>query len=357
MAGGGNGASHFQCGSVMTRLAGLHQHHASPCHGAENAYTFHMRESDLLRHIYGANASLPDFVTIPPGDDMGALDVPGQVLTTVDQVADGVHVHLATTPLEKVGRKAITRNLSDVAAMGAVPRGAVVAACLPLGFSQDRATALFDAMRRTAASYGCPLFGGDIAMWDHPLVLTVTVLASTGGIEPLLRRGARIGDVICVTGELGGSLETVDGYTHHLDFEPRLKVAGALAKSDDTRPHCMIDLSDGLSVDLGHLCRAANAAALVEAERLPLSLAARIASKRDHRPAWQHAMGDGEDYELCFTLSPQQAERLLSRRGEDVPITPIGEILPAQSAEGLVRVRLADGSTQSVSDLGWEHHG
>src|SRR5690606_5727421 len=114
-------------------------------------------------------------VVIPPGDDMGGVTIGGQrVLVAVDQVADRVQVDLATTPIEKVGRKAITRNLSDVAAMAAKPVGCVVAASLPRSLGEAKANALSDAMRTTAAAYDCPLFGGDVSIWEGPLLLTVT---------------------------------------------------------------------------------------------------------------------------------------------------------------------------------------
>src|SRR5690606_30452530 len=122
----------------------------------------------------------------------------------------------------KVARKAITRNLSDVAAMAARPSGAVVAASLPRDFGEARANELFDHMRKTAEAFGCPLFGGDLAMWDHPLLLSVTVLAEPAETAPVLRSGAKVGDIIYVTGQLGGSLQNVAGRCHHLDFEPRL---------------------------------------------------------------------------------------------------------------------------------------
>jgi thiamine-monophosphate kinase len=315
-----------------------------------------MREFALLRHVYGANAALPARVTIPPGDDMGAVRLVGpEVLVTVDQVADGVHFNLATTPLEKIARKAITRNLSDVAAMAARPVGGVVAACLPRHFGESRATELFDHMRRVAESYDCPLFGGDVTIWDHALLLSVTLLAEPDGVEPVLRRGAKVGDVICVTGHLGGSLETVRGYTHHLDFEPRLAVARKLAADPMSRPHCMIDLSDGLARDLAHLCEAAEVAAIVDADKLPIDDATHAAARRDGRPEWEHAIGDGEDYELCFTLSSERAAQL-PRKIDGVAVTRIGEIVPA-NGEPPVRVRLADGAIKPVRDLGWEHRG
>ena len=355
-----------------------------------------MRECDLLEHIYRSNVNLPDHVTIPPGDDMACVRVPehvplvseldrnhqlptskmpglpgvpglpglpgGDVLVTVDQLADGVHFDLATTAMEKIARKAITRNLSDVAAMAGWPQAAVVAASLPRDLGQDRAIQLFNAMRRTGDKYNCPLVGGDISIWDHPLILTVTVLASPHSCGAIRRRGAKIGDIICVTGQLGGSLETVNGYTHHLDFEPRLELARTLADSPKTRPNCMIDLSDGLAKDLGHLCRAAGVSAQLWVDQLPISPAASAAALRDGIPAWQHALGDGEDYELCFTISESIADSILPVTIDGVAITRVGRIVDSGKGAGsgnegrpAVHIVLPDGTSRVVDDLGWEH--
>ncbi len=318
-----------------------------------------MRELDLLSHIYRSNAGLPAGVTIPPGDDMGAVTLAGaNMLVTVDQVADGVHVDLANTPIEKVGRKAITRNLSDVAAMAAKPVGAVAAACLPKGFGEERAQVLFDAMRSTAEYFGCPLIGGDISAWDQRLILTVTVFAEPAGIDPVLRSGAQVGDVVYVTGALGGSLVTLQdppGYIHHLDFTPRLDLARTLAGNPATRPHGMIDLSDGLASDLTRLCEQSGACARIDASRLPISAAAGLASIQSGHPAWRHAIGDGEDYELCFAAHGE-----IPGEVDGVEITPIGEIVQRGSgdqSQGKVTMRLPDGSLLDVAGLGWEHSG
>lgn len=287
-----------------------------------------MRESQLLKHIYGFNDGLPESVVIGPGDDMGAVHVAGaDVLVTVDQVADGVHFDLGRDPLELVGRKAMTRNLSDVAAMAALPVGAVVAACLPRAFTDAQASQLFDAIRRTGMQYGCPVFGGDIAVWDQKLLVSVTVLAHGAGITPVRRSGARPGDAVYVTGRLGGSFSS----GRHLTFEPRLELARTLARKYDL--HCMIDLSDGLGRDLGHLCAAANLGAVVEESALPIAAG-----------DWTNALGDGEDYELCFTVAP------------NVRVTEATRVGAMVEGSG-VSVRLRDGSLRDGRDLGWEHHG
>lgn len=315
-----------------------------------------MRELDLLSHIYGANPALPPGVTIPPGDDMGAVTIGGVcVLVTVDQLADGVHFDLATNPIRKIGRKAITRNLSDVAAMAVKPVAAVAAACLPTGFGEDRAKNLFDAMRETAEQFDCPLIGGDISIWDQKLIITVTVFAQACGTDPVRRSGAKVGDAVYVTGALGGSLIALDdppGYTHHLDFTPRIDLAKKLAADPATRPHCMIDLSDGLGLDLTRLCEQSGVGARIDVEHLPVSTAARIAAKQSGRPDWRHALGDGEDYELCFTAPPGA----MPDKVDGVPITPIGKIIDAKNA-ARVSVFLPDGTIADTAGLGWEHTG
>lgn len=316
-----------------------------------------MRELDLLSRIYDSAVGLPDRVDIPPGDDMGAVRIgDSRVLVSVDQLADTVHVDLDATSIEKVGRKAITRSLSDVAAMGSLPCGAVVAACLPRDFGEERANSLFDAIRCTAEAYNCPVFGGDIAMWDHPMLLTVTVLAGGDGIAPLLRCGARVGDAVCVTGRLGGSQVPVDGYTHHLDFEPRLATGRALAAGKPVRPNCMIDLSDGLAQDLAHLCRASVVAAIVDADDLPVSRGAHALAADDPTKLWQHAMGDGEDYELCFTVTADKAAHIVGREVQGAVVSRVGTIIENDGGPP-VRLRLPDGTIQPIDRLGWEHRG
>jgi len=316
-----------------------------------------MHESILLEHIYATNALLGKQVTIPPGDDMGAIQIGGEeVLITVDQLLDGVHFQLSKDPIGKIAKKAITRNLSDVAAMGGLPVAAVAAGCIPHNFRQEQAEILFDTMRNTAEKYQCPLIGGDIATGDQPLNISVTVMATMKGIPPMLRCGAQIGDVICVTGQLGGSQHSLDGYTHHLDFEPRLQVARMLATHHQHRPNCMIDLSDGLASDLAHLCRAASLSATVDEKLLPFSKTTALLADQGDHPKWKHAVSDGEDYELCFTMTPSHAEGLIANGIDGVPVTCIGMMEPSRG-ESIVRIRLPDKTYKDITDLGWQHIG
>jgi thiamine-monophosphate kinase len=299
-----------------------------------------MAESELLQHIYGANASLSKRIIIPPGDDMGAVRIANtDVLVTVDQVVDGVHVNLVNTSLEAVGRKAVVRNLSDVAAMAALPVGAVAAALLPRDFGEQRANELFDHMRRVAEQYDCPLFGGDIAMHDGPLVLTVTVLAESAGIGPIRRSGAVASDGIYVTGELGGAWDKQGGGPH-LTAKPRIKEARSLAGNGSMQLHSMIDLSDGLASDLRHICEQSDVDSEIEATAVPC------------RPGVDvlHALTDGEDYELCFTAAGDVPHAV-----DGVAIHRIGTVLERAGTQAEVTLIEVDNSRQSLPAGGWEH--
>lgn len=302
-----------------------------------------MRESDLLQHVYERTAALGASVEIPPGDDMAMVRIGEQrVLAAVDQLVAGRHVDLSQTSLELVGRKAITRCLSDVAAMAARPVASLVAATLPPNFGEASANKLFDAMRETAANYHCPIIGGDIAFHgddEHPLVCSVTVLAIPANGRPITRRGARPGDRIYVTGELGGSYEP-DGGGRHLTFAPRIEEAITLAEQLGEALHAMIDLSDGLGRDAGHIAEQSNVRIVIDAARVPCS----------DGLDWQRAMADGEDYELCFAASGEVTGRVGS-----LVVTEIG-VVDAHPGGSASRVVVREGQREhDGSSMGWEH--
>jgi thiamine-monophosphate kinase len=305
-----------------------------------------MREFDLLEHVYARSGTADERVLIPPGDDMAMLRLGGlELLVAVDQIVDGRHVLVESTPIELVGRKAVTRCLSDVAAMAAKPAAALVAVTLPPDFGADRATALFDAMRETAAKHDCPLVGGDIAFHSnpgHPMVCSVTVLAEPAGRPVVKRRGAQVGDVIYVTGSLGGAVEP-DGSGRHLTFEPRINEALTLVQRLGDDLHAMIDISDGLGRDCSHIAAASSVRIQLHADLIPCS----------EGVDWRRAVMDGEDYELCFAVA----------RNADVPkcigespVTAVGEVLPLDA--DLPRVSVLDANlVVDVSQFGWEHVG
>jgi thiamine-monophosphate kinase len=280
----------------------------------------------------------PDFVLVPPGDDLAVLKWPAGELLLVgaDQVLDGVHFDSAVHTPRQIGRKAMNRNLSDCAAMACVPAAAVATVAAPRGVGVEYLKELYLGLREAADAFGCAVVGGDTGSWAGKLALSVTILGRSAGVEPIRRSGARPGDVLCVTGPLGGSL-----LGRHMNFRPRVKEAAALAALGP--PTSMIDLSDGLSRDLGHVCREGNVGAVVRAADVPVHNDV-LKMPPDGRTPLDHALHDGEDYELLFTI-PQHALDNVA------PTHVIGTI---QSERG-VWLQHPDGHREPLEPDGWEH--
>jgi len=308
-----------------------------------------MREFDFIHWIRSVTKLDPAVVPVGPGDDCAVVVCGGErLLITVDQVLDGVHVRLAEHGAAAVGRKAMARNLSDVAAMAAAPLCAVASVALPRGFSREDAEALYMGIRDAGEPFDCPVVGGDVSTWDRPLAVSVTVLARPAGVEPVLRSGARPGDAVCVTGGLGGAWRG----RRHLEFVPRIREARLLAGRCEL--HAMMDLSDGLSGDVKHLCDASGVGVEIFAAAVPIhadltnGLAESIASSvPDPLTA---ALCDGEDYELLFTLPDAQAAALLTDQPLGVPVSRVGTI----TAEKTITLVMPDG-TRRPMPAGWEH--
>ncbi|WP_165249729.1 thiamine-phosphate kinase [Paludisphaera soli] len=285
--------------------------------------------------------------TLGIGDDCAMVDFEGApALVTVDMLMDGRHFRLAEDGPEAVGAKAMGVNLSDVAAMAGVPRFAVVAVALPRDSAVDVAKGLHEGIRRMTDRFGVQLIGGDTNAWDGPLVVTVTLLGAATSRGVAKRSDARVGDAIFVTGPLGGSLFR----GRHLRPEPR--VAEALALSAATDLHAMIDLSDGLSSDLGHILEESGGlGAALDAEAVPIHDDAIDHSRADGVPALDHALNDGEDFELCFTVPADAADALAARPPDGVWLRRIGAIV----AEPGLRLRGADGRTWAIEGRGFDH--
>jgi thiamine-monophosphate kinase len=253
---------------------------------------------------------------------------------------DGSCFILSEAGPRRVGRKAMSVNLSDIAAMAGVPIAAVVSVGLPRDGGRELAEKLYLGMREAADSFEVPLIGGDTNSWNGPLSISVTVLGEATSRGPVLRSGAKIGDWIMVTGPLGGSI-----LGHHLDFTPRVREALRLHEAVDL--HAMIDLSDGLAKDLHHICEESGCGAVLFADDIPISPAAHDLSARDGKSPLEHALGDGEDFELVFTVSPSDGERLLRERPTAVYL--IGAIV----TEGYWLDR--NGRREPLTPQGYEH--
>ena len=237
-----------------------------------------------------------DHVIVGPGDDLAVLkwNADDLLIVGVDQVLDGVHFDSALHLPAEIGRKVMNRNLSDCAAMACLPAAAVATVALPKFRDIEYAKDLFRGMKHAAEPFNFPLVGGDTASWDGKLVLTVTILGRSAGVEPVRRSGAKVGDAIYVTGPLGGSL-----LGRHMTFTPRIELARQLAQQ--YRIHAMIDISDGLSRDLRHICQQSGVGAIIQADKLPIHDDALSLSRHDRSSPLEHALHDGEDHELLLT--------------------------------------------------------
>jgi thiamine-monophosphate kinase len=214
-------------------------------------------------------------------------------------------------------------NLSDIAAMAGRPVAAVVSVGLPRTGGRALAEELYHGLREMADAFDTAIIGGDTNSWNGPLVINVTLLGEAVPPGPVRRSGAKVGDVLMTTGAFGGSI-----LGKHLDFTPRVREALALQEAVEL--HAMIDVSDGLAADVFHLCEESGCGAALRAEDIPLADAAfRLA---DGRSPLDHALGDGEDFELVFAVTPADAHRLLAEQpGKGIKLAAIGECI----AQGL----------------------
>lgn len=301
------------------------------------------REDDITAWFRQQSHLDPEAFPIGIGDDMAEIRVSDDatVLITTDMLLDGTHFDLATATLQQVGYKAMAASLSDCAAMATIPLAAVVAVGLPTGFRSKQLQQLHAGITRAADKYRCPLVGGDITSWrgDGRFAVNVTMLSRRAGHPPVRRNGAQAGDVVCVTGTLGGS-----GFGRHLEFEPRveeaLKIAGLVTI------HAMMDISDGLSTDLNRICTQSGVGAVLDAASIPISEDAR--RRADPLDA---ALNEGEDFELLFTVAPAEWDSLSRRWQEAAPIARIGRVTQGSG----MQIRQSDGRLTELAPGGYDH--
>jgi thiamine-monophosphate kinase len=288
---------------------------------------------------------------VPPGDDAAVLRSPAErrTVVTVDMLMEGVDFVLGSdcTP-RQVGHKAIAVNLSDLAAMAARPEAVVAAVALPRVGGDAIGSGLLDGMLECATAHGATLAGGDTNSWDGPLVISITALGSVPPGRAWRRDGARPGDLIVVSNACGGSL-----LGRHLAVAPRCREALVIA--DHFNVHAAIDISDGLSLDLARMMDASGTAAVLDLASVPIHAdAARMAARADDdRSPLDHALGDGEDFELLLSLPAPEARRLVAAAPTLVGIafTVIGEVIEGHG----LSTRTAEGTTAPLAPRGYEH--
>jgi len=287
-----------------------------------------MTEFELIAQL---TKNLPhnDSVVIGAGDDCAVLECGApdrQLLFKTDAVVEGIHF-TKDTPPEQVGHKALARCLSDIAAMAGTPDAAVVTLGLPREYDVSMVEKLYAGLGALARAHNVAIVGGETTTSPERMFVSIALTGHVARGKAVLRSGAKVGDAIFVTGELGGSLAG-----KHLDFEPRLAEARWLATH--FKLHAMIDLSDGLAGDLGHILKASGGGgADLGSETVPVSRAAKLTAKgsTNAKPALLAALTDGEDFELCFTLAAPSAVRLKDAWKEQFPklkLTCVGKVTP-----------------------------
>jgi thiamine-monophosphate kinase len=308
-----------------------------------------MNEFELIARL---TKSLPtnQNVVVGAGDDCAVLDfgLPDRwLLFKTDAIVEGVHFTRDTAP-EKIGHKALARCLSDLAAMAGTPAAALVTIALPKQFAAEFIEAIYDGMKALAQKHGTAIVGGETTTNSECLLISIALLGVVPCGKAVLRSGAKVGDAIFVTGELGGSLAG-----KHLEFEPRLAEARWLAENFTI--HSMIDLSDGLAGDLRHILKASRAGAELLKTAIPIHRAAKVRTQGDSpaKSPWAAALTDGEDFELLFTVAGASAVKLLDGWKKQFPklrLSCIGKI----TAGGGVTLRDKNG-TQPLNLDGYVH--
>lgn len=303
-------------------------------------------ENDLLRW-FRENLPPHERLVLGAGDDAAVIQLTDgkQLVATTDMLMDGVDFRVGEHDPAQIGHKTLAVNLSDLAAMAARPVAALVSLCLPQVGGESLTKALYNGLLATAAQYNVAIAGGDTNSWNGPLVINVTALGEVTPGREWRRSGARPGDRILVTGSFGGSI-----LGRHLHVEPRVNEALWLAEHAEV--HAAIDVSDGLSLDLSRVAEASGCGAAIDLASVPIASAAiqLVTQLADGSTPLDHALSDGEDFELILAVPASEAARLVSQQPLAVPVCDIGRFI---DRPGLWSV---DGDNlRSLAPRGWEH--
>lgn len=325
-------------------------------------------EFGLIARLTAGLATRPD-VLVGVGDDCAVLDLGGDLVTlaTCDALLDGEHFLRDVATPEQIGRRAMAVNLSDIASMGGWPRCALISLLLPADLPTIFMDGVYRGLRAEAEQYGALIVGGNIT-GSATFGIDITLLGQARRGQALLRSGARPGDALLVTGALG---EAAAGL--HLLLHPELDAPASIAdrlKSAQLAPvprvpegrllattgavTAMLDISDGLAADLGHLCEQSGVGARLDTAALPIPDAVRAAARLAGQSALDWALFGGEDYQLLFTAPPAAVPRLIETLwiATGTPVTAIGEILPPEAG---LTLRARDGSIKPLPPRGWDH--
>uniref|UniRef100_UPI0040573D84 thiamine-phosphate kinase n=1 Tax=Candidatus Electrothrix sp. TaxID=2170559 RepID=UPI0040573D84 len=341
-----------------------------------------MKERDLIQHIKELTTQKADGLVQGIGDDCAVVtkDQENVWLLTMDTLLESVHFDCSWHPPYLVGRKAVSVNVSDIAAMGGKPVFVLLSLGLPKNFDPEWVSTFNKGINEACSQYGCLLIGGDTVCSPEKVSLTLTLIGESPQDQVVYRHGACPGDNIWVSGALGYAAAGLDYFrtgkghgapclyetssqypseiapciTAHLDPEARTGLGKALAQAGCI--HAMMDLSDGLATDLAHLCQQSRVGAQIKAEKLPgfkgLATAAALLHKK--RSDWM--LTGGEDYELLFTASPQENQKIIEIAArQSIRVNPVGII--TEPSQGVVLQECGSDADreQSIIFQGFDH--
>ncbi len=326
-------------------------------------------EFGLIARVKAICGQPPEEVVVGIDDDAAVLRWPqGELaVVTTDALVEGVHFRWEYFSPYQLGWRAMAANISDIAAMAAKPLFAVTSIALPPTMSVEAVEALYQGMVDLGRRYQVTIVGGDTTKSVAGLFLSITVMGKVLAQGLVRRSGARVGDALYVTGYLGQSqagLVVLSAPTRfaqeefprvvdrHLQPLPRVEEALFLQKH--VQLSSMIDVSDGLASEVHHLCRLGGVGAVVLEEAIPLSAEARKVALAMGVEASAYALSGGEDFELLFTARPEEVEQVRPAFEEDfgLPLTKVGEVVPAQRGVQIVRT---GGTRQALQMSGWNH--
>lgn len=328
-----------------------------------------LSEFELIEYIAAGTRRPAPGVVVGIGDDCAVLQPTAGMLQLVstDALIESVHFDRGWHPPELLGAKAASVNISDIAAMGGIPRYAFLALGLPVGIAQEWVKLLLDGFMAKLAEHGVVLIGGDTVRTPGPLMLTVTVIGEAPHGEVCYRSGARPGEVVLVSGPLGGAAAGLaicrsgdhalaerypDLVLAHLDPAAKNPLGRELGRSGLVS--AMLDTSDGLATDLAHLCRRSGVGIEINAASLPMAkdLAAVAAALGEDSLAW--TLRGGEDYQLVFTAAPDAVAGLVRLANDCCGHTlfPVGRVIAGAGV-----FLCGDGARREISMQGYDHFG
>jgi len=304
-----------------------------------------MDEFSFIKWIK-SNQKKDKSIIIGIGDDCASIRIHGDkmLLVTTDMLVEGTHFDLKKNTPGEIGRKSIACSISDIAAMGCSAKYAVVSICFPQETKTKFARELYLGINKIADAFNIKIIGGDIVSGKKILVVNVTMYGKSEGLKTISRSGAKVDDVIMITGALGGSI-----LGKHITFKPRLKEGLVLNKKFSI--NSMIDVSDGLAADLGHILEESGVGAVLYEDEVPISEDAERLARKTGLSGLHHALHDGEDYELLFTLSDKESKKLLAYRPFSVRLSKIGHINKSKG----ITMQNADGKFKKIKPIGYKH--